>query len=97
MMTRTPVARHRTEVGIDLGLHLRPASRLVGVAQRYDAEILIRCGGSEADGKSVLDLLGLAAEAGMVLDLEAHGPDAEEAVVALADLISGRGRRAEQL
>ncbi|QDV36930.1 HPr family phosphocarrier protein [Tautonia plasticadhaerens] len=78
MMTKTPVARLRTEVGIDLGLHLRPASRVVGLAQRFDAEIRVRCGGSEADGKSVLGLLGLAAEAGMVLDLEARGPDAEE-------------------
>jgi phosphotransferase system HPr-like phosphotransfer protein len=30
-----------------------------------------------------------------VLELEAHGPDAEEAVIALADLISARFHEAE--
>ena len=43
-----------------------------------------------ADGKHLLDLIGLAAGDGTVLELEAHGPDAEEAVTALADLISAR-------
>jgi hypothetical protein len=31
-----------------------------------------------------------------MLDLEAHGPDAEEAVTALADLISARPHEIEQ-
>lgn len=36
-----------------------------------------------ADGKSILDLATLAAECGTTLDIEAHGPDAEDAVAAL--------------
>jgi phosphotransferase system HPr (HPr) family protein len=90
MMAAIPIARRRTEVGEAHGLHLRPAARFVEVARRYAAEVRVRCNGSEADGKSVLDLMGLAAGFGMVLELEARGPDAGEAVIALADLISAR-------
>ena len=41
-----------------------------------------------ANGKSILDLLSLAAECGSMLALEAEGCDAEVAVAALANLIS---------
>jgi phosphotransferase system HPr-like phosphotransfer protein len=43
-----------------------------------------------------LDLTGLAAGFGMVLELGAHGPDAEEAVIALSDLISARPHEIEE-
>jgi phosphocarrier protein len=90
MIAALPIARRRTEISDALGLHLRPAARFVELAQRFAAEVRVRCNGAEADGKSLLSLLCLAAEGGMILDLEAHGPDAEEAVIALADLISAR-------
>ena len=41
-----------------------------------------------ADGKSVMDLLCLAAASGTSLTLEASGPDAAEAVEALADVVA---------
>ena len=83
-----PIARRRAEVSDAQGLHLRQAARFVEVAQRFTAEVRVRCNGAEIDGKSIMGLLCLAAEGGMMLDLEAHGPDAEEAVTALADLTS---------
>jgi phosphocarrier protein len=85
-----PISRRQAEVSDAQGLHLRQAARFVQEAQRFAAEVRICCNGAEADGKSLLSLLCLAAECGMMLDLEAHGPDAEEAVTALADLISAR-------
>jgi phosphotransferase system HPr (HPr) family protein len=57
---------------------------------RFAAEVRVRCDGAEADGKSVMELLCLAAGFGMALELEARGLDAEEAVITLADLISAR-------
>jgi phosphotransferase system HPr (HPr) family protein len=90
MIAPLPIARRRTEVGDALGLHLRPAGRFVELAQRFAAEVRVCCNGAEADGKSLMSLLCLAAEGGMMLDLEAHGPDAEEALTALTDLISAR-------
>jgi phosphotransferase system HPr (HPr) family protein len=44
--------------------------------------------GIKANGKSILDMTTLAAECGSYLDLEARGPDAEEAIKALADLVA---------
>jgi phosphotransferase system HPr (HPr) family protein len=95
MIAMPPIARRRTEVGQAHGLHLRPAARFVEVAKRYAAEVRVHCNGSEADGKSVVDLMSLAAGFGMALELEARGPDAEEAVIALADLISARPHEIE--
>jgi phosphocarrier protein len=96
-MTASPsIARRRAVVGDPLGLHLRTAQQFVCLAQGYAAEIRVRCDEAEARGKSILDLMGLAAEGGTMLDLEAHGPDAEKAVVALAELISARPHEIEE-
>ena len=46
--------------------------------------------GNEFNGKSILDLTSLAAECGTRLEVEARGPDAAEAVAALADLVSAQ-------
>ena len=43
-----------------------------------------------ANGKSILSLLSLAAECGTMLAVEAQGCDAEDAVAALATLISAQ-------
>ena len=47
------------------------------------------------NGKSILDLTTLAAECGTRLELEARGPDAVEAIDALADLVLARFHEAE--
>jgi len=96
MIATHPIARRRTEVGDAQGLHLRPAAHFVDVAKRFAAEVRVRCNGAEADGKSIMDLMSLAAGFGMVVELEARGPDAEEAVAALADLISARPHEIEE-
>jgi phosphocarrier protein len=90
------MARRRAVVGSPLGLHLRNAHPFVCLARRSAAEIRVRCDGAVAQGKSILDLMGLAAGFGMVQELEAQGPDAEEAVIALSDLISARPHEIEE-
>jgi phosphocarrier protein HPr len=96
MVDLRPIARRRVVVGNPLGLHLRTAHQFVCLARRCAAEIRVRCDGAVAQGKSISDLMGLAAGFGMVLQLEAHGPDTEEAVIALADLISARPHEIEE-
>ena len=91
----TTVARRQVEITNSLGLHLRPADKFVKLALRYQAEIRVHYNGNQFNGKSILDLTTLAAECGTRLELEARGPDAEAAIEALADLVSGpvlRGR-----
>ncbi|MHB1561074.1 MAG: HPr family phosphocarrier protein [Isosphaeraceae bacterium] len=65
------------------------------LAQHYDAEIQVHCGGVAARARSFLDLMGLVADFGMFLELEAQGPDAEAAVDALAELLSARPAEGE--
>jgi phosphotransferase system HPr (HPr) family protein len=88
-MTETHCTSRRHVVIVDpLGLHLRAVTRLVGLAQSFRSDITVICRGIRANGKSTLDLMSLAAECGEVIDLEAVGSDAGEAVAALADQLA---------
>jgi phosphocarrier protein len=78
------------EITNSLGLHLRPADKFVKLALRYQSEIRVLYNGNQFNGKSILDLTTLAAECGTRLELEARGPDATEALEALAELISAQ-------
>jgi phosphocarrier protein HPr len=84
------VARRQVEITNALGLHLRPADKFVRLAHRFQSEIRVHHEGQEINGKSILDLTTLAAECGTLLHLEARGPDAEQAVEALAELVLAR-------
>jgi phosphotransferase system HPr (HPr) family protein len=48
--------------------------------------------GGAADGKSILNLLSLGAGSGALLEIEATGPDSEEAALALSELVARRFR-----
>lgn len=72
------------------GLHARPATRFVEIANKFSSEITICAKGKEVDGKSVIDLLTLGAEKGTELILTANGDDAPESLDALRGLISDK-------
>jgi phosphocarrier protein len=72
------------------GLHVRTCGKFVHVAGRFKSEIFVRHGDFEVNGKSILGLIGLAAESGSVLHLRVSGPDEQEAVNALKELIDSR-------
>ena len=75
-----------------MGLHVRPATELSKLAQRYQAEITIIKDGQRVDAKNCIDLLTLAATEGTSLVVRAIGEDAGEAVEQVAKLIeSGFG------
>jgi phosphotransferase system HPr (HPr) family protein len=66
------------------GLHARPSTRIVEIANRHRSNITIQCGETNANAKSVLALLALSAPLGTELTIEAEGPDEAEAVAAIA-------------
>ena len=66
------------------GLHARPAARFVQAASRFASRIAIRHDGREADAKSLIALLGLTIRPSSEITLTADGPDADEALTALA-------------
>lgn len=73
-----------------LGLHARPSASFVQTAKRYQSEIKVEKDGLVADGKSILDLMMLAAAPGTHIRVNANGEDAAEALEALETLIEGR-------
>ena len=72
------------------GLHARPAAEIVKTAARFKSDIVLIRDDLEVNGKSIMGVMMLAAEFGSTLKLRANGPDAEQAVAALADLVAAR-------
>lgn len=77
-------------VASENGLHARPAGRVAQVAQSFESAITLIHQDQEADAKSILDILTLAAEPGHVLELRATGSDAEEALTRLEQLFKNK-------
>jgi len=73
-------------VGMRQGLHARPADMLAREARKWQSRIELVAGSQRADGKSILEVLTLAAEAGTHVVIEATGPDADEAIGAIGGL-----------
>jgi phosphocarrier protein len=78
-----------------LGLHARAAAKLVTVASGFGAEIKLRRGEREVNGKSIMGVMMLAASQGTQIELQAEGDDADPALDALERLIGERFGEAE--
>jgi len=74
----------------EIGLHVRPASILVEVANKFESDIWIEKDGQEANGKSIMSILLLSAEKGSKINIKAEGPDAAQAVEALAKVVNNK-------
>ncbi len=75
-------------VGPEEGLHARPAAQFVKTAKRFSSEIVVIKGERQANAKSSLKIMTLGARKGDTLTIRADGEDEQEAVEALAELIS---------
>lgn len=83
-------ARGTFEVLNKLGLHARAATKLVQLASQFSCDIVISRAGQSANAKSVMGVLLLCGSKGTKLDVEANGPQAEEAIQRIGQLIGGR-------
>ena len=72
--------KRRVKIKNPQGLHARPASMFVKIANKYEAEVTVKKGGESVNGKSIMGLMTLAANKGSVLEIEAVGPDAQAAL-----------------
>jgi phosphotransferase system HPr (HPr) family protein len=73
--------------GVDL--HARPAADFVRTAMRFAAQLRVGSGDREADAKSLLSVLALGAKGGTEIRLTATGDDADAALDALRDCVTG--------
>ena len=69
------------------GLHMRPAMQFVDIANQFDSDVTVSNNDTEVDGKSIMQMSMLAATCGTKLKIKAEGPDAQEAVDALRELV----------
>jgi phosphocarrier protein HPr len=68
----------------DVGLHARPAAQFVKTANGFSSDIRVHHKDKSANAKSILEVLTLDAGKDANLTIAAEGPDAEEALDALA-------------
>ena len=80
-------------IGHELGLHARAAARLVQLSGQFQSTIvLVRAGDDlpvEADARSILSILLLAARFGSKLRVRTEGADEEEALEKVCEYLSG--------
>ena len=76
-----------------MGLHARAAAKLVQLTRQYQSEITLHREVSgdhrEADARSILALLLLAAGHGSTIEVRASGTDEAEAVECICEYLKG--------
>lgn len=73
-----------------LGLHARAAAKLVHAAGKYQSQVTLLKDGEEADAKSILGILLLAAAQGTEVVVRTEGDDEQEALDDVVRLIEDR-------
>jgi phosphotransferase system HPr (HPr) family protein len=83
---------HETKVTVtsENGLHARPATEFVKLANRFKSKVEVIKDDVAVDGKSVASMLTLGAVCGTVLRIRAEGADAAQAVKRLAALAASK-------
>jgi phosphocarrier protein HPr len=69
-------------------LHARPAASLAIAAAKFESSIELAVGDRRADAKSVLSVMGIGATSGQQVVVLATGPDAEQAVAAVTEILA---------
>lgn len=70
-----------------LGLHARPAMTFVEIASSLPCSIVVRKGDQRVDGKSIMQMMMLAATKGTELEIIAEGDGCDAAVAELKKLV----------
>ena len=84
------VVTRKMTIANERGLHARASGALSQLCETFESEAIVRFDGEEADARSIMDLLTLAATQGSVVEVEAIGDDAEAMVEAMDAMISGK-------
>ncbi len=71
-----------------VGFHLRAAGRIVKLTKTFSSEVIIRYQGRFANAKSIMGLASLAAEFNTDVEIEIIGPDEDDAMQRLIQLIT---------
>lgn len=78
----------RVKIVNHYGLHARPATDFATLAGGFKADVRVSNGEEDADGKSVMELMFLAATRGTEIEIRCQGDDAIQCLETLSDLVS---------
>jgi len=84
------VVERKVTIVNKLGLHARAASKLVKVANQFEAQLKIQIGERVVDGKSIMSVMLLAATQGTDVVLRTDGRDEVDAMTAIVALIDDK-------
>ncbi len=73
-----------------LGLHARACALFVKTSSKFKSEVLVARDDLEVNGKSIMGVMMLAAEEGATIVVKADGPDADDALAAIRELVDGK-------
>ena len=83
-------AMERLQITNELGMHARAATKFVQTANKYQSAVTVEKDGQSVNGKSIMGVLMLVAAKGSWISVRCEGPDAADAMVALASLIQDK-------
>jgi len=91
----TALAHKTVTITNKRGLHARASAKFVNLAGTFDADVFVTGPGTGSQdervcGTSIMGLMMLAAGPGQRIYIEAAGPQADEAVAALAELVENK-------
>jgi phosphocarrier protein len=72
------------------GLHARASAKFVKCAESFNADITVSRDGMSVPATSIMGLMMLGAAMGTSISVAATGPEAEQALDALAKLVAGK-------
>ena len=73
-----------------LGLHARASAKLTKLAGSFRSDVHLSRAGRRINAKSIMGVMMLAAGLGSEVEIETDGPDEQEAMQALRELIDAK-------
>ncbi len=82
------MAKLSLEIINKLGLHARASTKFTQTASQFKSEVWVEKNGRRVNAKSIMGVMMLAAAKGSIIDIEATGPDEDQALAALQALVN---------
>jgi len=80
--------RRELEIINKLGLHARASAKLTQLAAKFESDVQVMRNGRKVNAKSIMGVMMLAAGKGSKITLEIAGPDEEQAMEAICNLVN---------
>ncbi|GCE63183.1 HPr family phosphocarrier protein [Candidatus Mycoplasma haematohominis] len=71
-----------------VGVHARPANKLVQALSNYKSKVVIKCGEKEANAKSIINLMSLGLQHNSQVEFIVEGEDEDKVVSELPEYLA---------